>query len=271
MLCLFCNFQTFIPIESNFNAPVEVKRREINKQTTKQTNTSMAPSSSETLLPIRIISKVVKGFGRGSTELGIPTANLSSSPQDMKCQMSFDALPTGIYFGFARLASSADTCSTVNTTTRTDDTDATTTNNTTTTNTDTTNGANLPSLEGVYKAAVSIGYNPCYNNEHKTIEPHLIAPPGHPSRSKSACQETQFHELYNETMRLSIIGYLRPELPFEGLDNLIVAIKKDIVDTEESLSLSLHEEEDDGDNKDNPQHHVLVEAEKAWVLSNHGV
>jgi riboflavin kinase len=209
------------------------------------------------MLPIRIISKVVKGFGRGSSELGIPTANLSSAPQDMKCLMSFDALPTGIYFGFARLDSSPDTCSS---STNSSATDATT--NTT------TNGArNLPSLRGVvYKAAISIGYNPCYKNEHKTIEPHLIAPPGHPSRSISACQETQFHELYNETMRLSIVGYLRPELPFEGLDKLIVAIKKDIVDTEESLSLSLRDE--DGDNA---QHHFLVKSEKAWVLSNDGV
>mmetsp|Transcript_7701 Transcript_7701/g.11541 ORF Transcript_7701/g.11541 Transcript_7701/m.11541 type:complete len:325 (+) Transcript_7701:18-992(+) len=152
---------------------------------------------------------------------------------------------------------------------------------TTTTTTTPTNGENPPSspssaLEGVYKAAISIGYNPCYKNEHKTIEPHLIAPPGHPSRSKSACQETQFHELYNETMRLSIVGYLRPELPFEGLDKLIVAIKKDIVDTEESLSLSsslsLRKDDGDGDgDRDNPQHYVRVEAEKAWVLSNHGV
>jgi riboflavin kinase len=210
------------------------------------------------MLPIRIISKVVKGFGRGSSELGIPTANLSSSPEDMKCLMSFDALPTGIYFGFARLASSPDTCS-INSTS----TDATTTNTNTT-----TNGANLPSLDGVYKAAISIGYNPCYNNEHKTIEPHLIAPPGHPSRSISACQETQFHELYNETMRLSIVGYLRPELPFEGLDKLIVAIKKDIVNTEESLSLSLSLRDVDGNNA---QHRFLVESEEAWVLSNHGV
>jgi hypothetical protein len=28
------------------------------------------------------------------------------------------------------------------------------------------------------------------------------------------------------------MGYLRPELPFEGLDKLIAAIKKDIVDAE---------------------------------------
>ena len=79
-------------------------------------------------------------------------------------------------------------------------------------------------------------------------------------------------------MRLSIVGYLRPELPFEGLDKLIVAIKKDIVDTEESLSLSsslsLRKDDGAGDgdgDRDNPQHYVRVEAEKAWVLSNHGV
>jgi len=193
---------------------------------TDQNVSSTASEAIQETLPIRMISKIVKGFGRGSSDLGIPTANLSSSPDDMKCEMSFDALPTGIYFGFARLVSTTahdDNCK--------------------------------ETLEGVYKAAISIGYNPCYKNQHKTIEPHLIAPQGHPSRTKSACQETQFHELYDETMRLSIVGYLRPELPFEGLDKLILAIKGDIVNTEEMCD-------------DLQTESFQVEDEKAWVLSN---
>jgi len=169
------------------------------------------------ILPIRIISKIVPGFGRGSKDLGIPTANLSSSSEDLQCKITFESLPTGIYYGFARLEPSP------------------------------TN-----SLNEVYKAAISIGYNPCYNNEHKTIEPHLIASPEDPLRNSSACEETLFHDLYNETMRVSIVGYLRPELPFEGLDKLTLAIKGDIVKTEELC---------DGEGE------VLV-GERCWVESS---
>jgi len=51
-------------------------------------------------LPLRLTSIVVKGFGRGSTDLGIPTANLSR--EGIKIQKkslanaSFDDLPTGM-------------------------------------------------------------------------------------------------------------------------------------------------------------------------------
>lgn len=145
-------------------------------------------------LPIRMISKVVRGFGRGSTDLGIPTANLCRESGDFST--SFDAMPCGIYWGFARV------------------------------------GDKSEEDRKVYKAAISIGYNPYFGNETKTVEPHLIAPPSDERRHKSSCQETVLREFYDEPIRLSVVGYLRPELPFEGLEMLIEAIKKDIQDSE---------------------------------------
>lgn len=59
-------------------------------------------------------------------------------------------------------------------------------------------------------------------------------------------------EFYGQTIRLSLVGYLRPELPFEGIEKLIAAIKKDIAD---SVQL--------GDGTD-----ALTLQEKAWVASN---
>ena len=52
-------------------------------------------------LPLRLISIVVKGFGRGSTDLGIPTANLSRDgikiqKRSSLANASFDDLPTGM-------------------------------------------------------------------------------------------------------------------------------------------------------------------------------
>jgi FAD synthase len=76
----------------------------------------------ELLLPLRMTSIVVKGFGRGSKELGIPTANLDRDK--VKCcfggragcgrdtanedgspstSATFEDLPTGIYWGLCRI------------------------------------------------------------------------------------------------------------------------------------------------------------------------
>jgi riboflavin kinase len=104
-------------------------------------------------------------------------------------------------------------------------------------------------------AAISIGFNPTYGNDKKTVEPHLIAPANHERRHASSCGETIFQDFYNQPVRLSVIGYLRPELPFEGLDKLITAIKQDIRNTEK---LSTSQEE-----------FVLVE--KQWVDSDKDV
>jgi len=107
----------------------------------------------------------------------------------------------------------------------------------------------------VYKTAVSIGYNPTYGNTVKTVEPHLIAPPNHPQRHASNCGETQFSTNFTgQSIRLSVIGYLRPELPFNGLDALITAIREDIIQTERL-----------GNNSDNDS---LIQQEHEWVQSS---
>lgn len=177
-------------------------------------NDTLSSSSNmpPTALPIRMISTVIKGFGRGSKELGIPTANLD--PQNLSSTTSFQNLPTGIYFGFAK------------------------------------------TQKKVYKAAISIGYNPTYDNKHKTIEPHLIASQDSPNRFGSKCGETLLEDLYEEKIKLSIVGYLRPELPFEGIEKLIEAIKHDIVQAEINCDVV------DGELG------ILVQSEKAWVESD---
>jgi len=50
-------------------------------------------------LPFFAKGKVVKGFGRGSKELGIPTANLPDEVIEVLPQ----EMDTGIYYGFANV------------------------------------------------------------------------------------------------------------------------------------------------------------------------
>lgn len=115
------------------------------------------------------MSKIVPGFGRGSKELGIPTANLSRT--DMQCTLEFDSLPCGIYWGFARVISSSSSLEEEEKEKGGDG-----------------NGQGVRVPSQVYKAAVSIGFNPHYGNAEKTIEPHLIAASNHPLRNASKCK-----------------------------------------------------------------------------------
>jgi FAD synthase len=190
-----------------------------------QTENITVASATNKKLPIRLISKVVKGFGRGSRDLGIPTANLSR--EDLQCSINFDDLPCGIYWGFAKVEKGS-----------------------------TPSAHNAPPSSSVYKAAVSIGFNPTYHNTFKTIEPHLIADPSDTvNRHASCCGETLFpRNFYDQRIRLSVVGFLREELPFEGLEKLITAIKDDIKNTER-----LCDEEG------------IAQTEKDWVGSDRSI
>ena len=86
--------------------------------------------------PIRMRGPVVKGFGRGSKMLGIPTANLDFAPLKLQA----DALAPGIYFGWAAVA-------------KEDPRDV---------------GG------GPHRMVMSIGWNPFFDNAKKTIEPWLL-------------------------------------------------------------------------------------------------
>jgi riboflavin kinase len=179
----------------------QTQQHDDNGDSTKNTTKRM-------ILPIRLISTVVRGFGRGSSDLGIPTANLSREACNTD---NFDDLPCGIYWGFCRIGEPQSESPTATTAvTASDDV----------------------YLGKVYKTAVSIGYNPTYGNEKKTVEPHLIASATDERRHASSCGETVLIDFYDQPIRLSVVGHLRPELPFEGLDKLIEAIKKDICDAE---------------------------------------
>ncbi|XP_031621432.1 putative riboflavin kinase [Contarinia nasturtii] len=127
-------------------------------------------------LPYYCSGPIVKGFGRGSKELGCPTANI---PLDVVKALP-EELKTGIYFGWANVD----------------------------------NGE-------VYKAVLSIGWNPFYDNKEKSLETHII--------------HTFDTDLYGQTLKLCICGYLRPEKNFDSLDALIAAINQDIENAKQQL------------------------------------
>lgn len=127
-------------------------------------------------LPHYASGEVVKGFGRGSKQLGIPTANfgpevIASLPADIQ---------TGIYCGFACVDAGP-----------------------------------------VYKMVLSIGWNPFFKNERKSMETHIMH---------------KFEEdFYGKTLKVLVVDYIRPERSFESLDELIKAIDQDISEAESRL------------------------------------
>jgi FAD synthase len=138
-------------------------------------------------LPVRVAlaGEVVKGFGRGSKELGIPTANLDADALGD----ALAALPTGIYLGWASVR--------------------------------------VPEIEGdggsggdggsarVHKMVMSVGWNPFYKNERKTVEPHLL-------------HDFGARDFYGQRLRLVLTGFMRPERGFDSLGALVDAINADI-------------------------------------------
>jgi len=201
----------------------------------------MISTSLPVVLPIRMISRVSKGFGRGSKDLGIPTANLDRAT--LQSSTPFDDLPTGIYWGYGRIVENGGADG--------DDDDG--------------GGGGEAKKDQepaavVYTAAISIGYNPTYGNSEKSCEPHLIAAASDPRRHASSTGETLMDDFYERTCRLSVVGYLRPELPFEGLDKLVEAIKKDIVKAEQLGAAAANDASD-----------PVALKEKEWVGSSAAV
>ncbi|KAF9132383.1 riboflavin kinase [Mortierella sp. 14UC] len=180
----------------------------------------------ESPYPIKMNGTVIKGFGRGSKDLGIPTANL---PEEAIAAQE-DKLVTGIYYGWAqvvvRTSPEDHLYQTSNTNT---DTPASTTEPTTTSTqqgylTNASSVARSASSSSsslatscpatVYPMVMSLGWNPFYKNEKKSAEVHIMH---------------NFHrDFYGDELRVVVLGYIRPELDYTTLEALIEDINIDI-------------------------------------------
>ncbi len=66
----------------------------------------------------------------------------------------------------------------------------------------------------VHRAFISVGLNPTFKNKQITVEAYI----DHVFPS----------DFYGQNLSLVIVGYLRPQLAFDGIDKLIKAIKLDV-------------------------------------------
>lgn len=123
---------------------------------------------------VEMRAKVVSGFGRGSKQMGTPTANMD--PTVLAPQL--ERMRRGVYFGFARLP---------------DD----------------------PDNDSWSKCVINVGQRPTFaDGDGVTIEVHVMRLMG--------------RDFYGETMECVALGYLRPEMKFKGLRELVGRIMTDI-------------------------------------------
>lgn len=101
----------------------------------------------EAPFPLQMEGKVISGFGRGSKELGIPTANL---PIDEKSTPWIADIKSGVYFGWASLRLPPSHPNRP------------------------TEAPETHSGFSVYPMVMSIGYNKFYKNTMRSAEAHLL-------------------------------------------------------------------------------------------------
>ncbi|KAK3333948.1 riboflavin kinase [Cercophora scortea] len=157
------------------------------------------PEGPEPPYPLRMEGKVIKGFGRGSKELGIPTANL---PVPTHTPSWITDIPSGVYFGWASLLLPPSHPDYIPHSP--------------------TNSPSSPSEAfKIHPMVMSIGYNPFYKNTLRSAEVHIL----HPFSS----------DFYGCEMRLLIAGFIRQEKDYAGLDALIEDINTDCEVARQSL------------------------------------
>lgn len=153
-------------------------------------------------LPFRVSGKVVRGFNRGSKDLGCPTANIGQ-PGELQFWRDLSILSDGVYYGFAQLIID-----------NVDQIQIEVGNETTFNEIIASLKLRKKLIFPVYKMVCSIGYNPQYKNEQRSLEVHLL----HPFK----------FNFYNSYLKVVICGKERDQCTYKSLDELKEAIRKDV-------------------------------------------
>jgi riboflavin kinase len=155
--------------------------------------------------PLLMRAKVVRGFGRGSAEMGLPTANLDPAEVSLNWQkemnddtIDVENIPLGVYFGYCRLEGDDDSDKKI--------------------------------------AVLNVGRRPSFVDKKDyendvTVEVHCVE-----KNEDGLAFENGKKQFYGETMSVECLGFVRPEMKFNGLDELITRIKTDVGLSKNSLT-----------------------------------
>ncbi|GAA5831952.1 hypothetical protein JCM11251_002761 [Rhodosporidiobolus azoricus] len=147
--------------------------------------------------PVYLEGWVTRGFGRGSKDLGCPTANLP----DSSIAPYAETLSTGVYFGYARVLDPA--CEQARESAFPDGGFGG----------EAVGASERGEHDKVHPMVMSIGWNPFYNNDTRTAEVHILHE--YPS------------DFYGKELRVVMLGFIRPEYNYTSMDALIKDIDLD--------------------------------------------
>ena len=151
------------------------------------------------VFPLQMEGWIIRGFGRVSRDLGIPTANL---PVDDHLTPWIAGIKSGVYFGWAslRLPSSHPNQHAT-----------------------TTSGSTTAKAMGfsIYPMVMSIGRNNFYNNTTRSVEVHVL----HKFDA----------DFYGVEMRLLVMGFIREMKDYPNVEALIEDIEVDCDVARQSL------------------------------------
>lgn len=151
----------------------------------------VVPSAFEIAKPFVLEAPVVTGFGRGSKQMGVPTANLD--PELCGGEAFLSSLPLGVYFGWAKLATES----------------------------------------SWHECVLNVGKRPTFvDGDGATIEVHVMG--------ASDAAKLYERDFYGETMRVEVRGFIRPEMRFESLPELVTRIRADIGLARNALASGAH-------------------------------
>jgi len=151
----------------------------------------MVPKFYELAKRFTLEAPVVTGFGRGSKQMGVPTANLD--PETCGGEAVLSALPLGVYFGWAKREGESNW----------------------------------------HECVLNVGKRPTFvDGDGTTIEVHVMG-------ASDATPEYE-DDFYGETVRVDVCGFIRPELRFDSLPELVARIKTDIGLARNALASGAH-------------------------------
>ncbi|KAG8532734.1 uncharacterized protein KY384_002611 [Bacidia gigantensis] len=153
--------------------------------------------------PIRLSGPIVRGFGRGSSELGIPTANIPIAGLTVGGHTDVES---GVYYGWCGVSVDKD-------------------GNALTSSEVGTNGVQQ-AKGAVFAMVMSIGWNPFYKNKVRSVV--RTSPMVHILHDFK-------NNFYGARMNLEILGFIRPEYDYVSKQSLIEDIQFDIEVARNSL------------------------------------
>lgn len=151
----------------------------------------VGPDTVEMPYPLVVETDVISGFGRGSSTLGIPTANIPPG--------HLSELDRGVYYGWARIVPVNKPKAVINDQGR---------------DVEFNYGSELrPEDLETFPMVMSIGWNPFFKNIRKSVEIHIL----HDFKAP----------FYGSHIKVCVAGFIRDEKSYDSVDSLISDIKFD--------------------------------------------